>query len=255
MRRAGVLRMLPGRGLQARHDVAHHAVGLAGLAVPPVPRARGHHRVGVQRDDIGIVGEARHHAGHRRRVREFERIDVALLAQRRAIAGGARRLCLLHRLVGNAVAHGQGLDQRLLARRRGACGGARSREIAANLADVVPLRLVDVRSERVGHAPGAHRATRVERPCRPEAARCLGVLEAVGQQQALLKQPPGLGFARRGHETRGAEAVDRRRPGLLGVGKRVRAGAEQRAGERRDQPLHDAQHIRSHPNPHTLHGV
>jgi hypothetical protein len=209
VQRAGVLRVLPRDGRHALDDVADGAVGLAGLGVPPVPGQRAHHRVGIQRDDVRVVGKLPQHVGHRGGVGVLLRVELAVGLARAAHRAAHRLEGLLHALVAAAVAHRHRADQRTLLRRGAGSGLLRAFDVLADVALRPAVAVVDVRPERIGHAPGTHRAAGVARQRSAEHAGGFAVLEGVGQLQALREPRTGLFVAGRDLEGRAAEAGHR----------------------------------------------
>ena len=173
-----------------------HVVGeraRAAVRVPVVPRRRVHQRLREQRRRVEVVRELRHDVAHRGRVGGVERRtvglrigDVALRQRRRcsacsfadAFAGALPRL----------PDRVEGLLRRLRRDRR-----------------------VDVRPERERHAPVAHRAVGIDRRGLLERANRLGVVERVGQRQALVEVALRLGRRGRDLVVQVAEVVVERR--------------------------------------------
>ncbi len=178
---------------------------------PVVPGHGVHHRLGEQRGGVVVVREAQRDAAHRGGVG---------LVERRAVGGGV-----------GAVALAERLDHGLLALAR------LGRELERSIHRLPDLGLgrrivrgVDVGSERVGDAPVAHRALRIELGGMAERRRRLAVVEAERERHALIEE--ALRFLRRGgdgvvvevevvHQVR-AVAVT-----LVGEGRRSEPGEEQ----------------------------
>ena len=142
-----------------------------GLAVrrPVVPGHGVHHRFGEQRGGVVVVREAQRDAAHRGGVS---------LVERRAIGGGI-----------GAVALGERLDHGLLALAR---LGRELQRLVHRLPDLGLRRRVvggvDVGSERVGDAPVAHRALRIELGGVAERRGRLAVVEAERERQSLVEE-------------------------------------------------------------------
>ncbi len=186
-----------------------------GLAVavrrPVVPGHGVHHRLGEQRGGVVVVRVAQRDAAHRRGIG---------LVERRAIG----------RRVG-AVALGERLDHGLLA----LVGVGRELERPVHsLADLgLGRRIVggvDVGTERVGDAPVAHRALRIELGGVAKRRRCLAMVEAERERQSLVEE--ALRFLRLGgdrtvvevevvHQVRAVAVAS------VGEGRRREPGEEQ----------------------------
>ena len=160
------------------------SLGLA-FRRPVVPGHGVHHRLGEERGGVVVVGPAQRDAAHGGGVG---------LVERRAIGGRV-----------GAVALRERLDQRLLALVR--LGG----ELECFVHRLADLGLgrgivagVDVRSERVGDAPVAHRALRIELGGVAERRRRFAVVEAEGEGHALVEE--ALRLLRRGGDRTVVEA-------------------------------------------------
>jgi hypothetical protein len=167
---------------------------LAGGDFPQLPGREVHHRVGVERGDVEIVGVARVDAGHRVGVGELERREV------------------LDRL-GPGEPLRQRVEQVALDVGRARCGLARGgdgsvraahRRVQVDGVEGVPV-LVVVRAGGVGDAPVGEGAPGIVLHGQLEAAHRLFVVEAVAPQQAAVE--PGLrgGRGRRHRAGVGAE--------------------------------------------------
>ena len=198
----GMARVGLQHALELSHDLAGPGIGLARLLVPVVPRTLIHQRLGVQRRSVEVVGIPRHDLAHARCIGRVER---------RAIAGRDRgdRVPVRERsdvgpLPGARVPHArERLVQGLV------CRNPRGRVHAG----------VDVRAVRVGYAPVAHGAVRIQLRGMVEGADSLTVVEAVQQSHALVEVPLGEGYRRRDRDVIVAEVgVERDRvtgwPGL-----------------------------------------
>ena len=167
---------------------------LAGRDVPQLPGREVHHRVGVQRGDVEVVGVARVDAGHRVGVGELERREV------------------LDRL-GPGEPLRQRVDQVALDVGRARCGLARGgdgsvrapqRRMQVDGVEGVPV-LVVVRAGGVGDAPVGECAPGIVLHGPLEAAHRLLVVEAVAPQQAAVEPRLRGGRGRRHRAGVGAE--------------------------------------------------
>ena len=197
----------------AREGVDELLRSRLGLAVgrPVVPGHGVHHRLGEQRGGVIVVREAQRDAAHRGGVG---------LVERRAIGRGV-----------GAVALGERLDHGLLALAR---LGRELERLVHRLPDLGLGRRVvggvDVGSERVGDAPVAHRALRIELGGVAERRRRLAVVEAERERQSLVEE--ALRLLRRGgdrmvvevevvHQVRAVAVTP------VGEGRRSEPGEEQ----------------------------
>jgi len=220
------------RALEPLGDVADLPRGLPGFPVPPVAARRDHHGLGIQHQDIGIVGVGIGEGAHPRRIDDVERMRLRRAARRadRHVGHG--------RLGGpglGTVALAQGFDQGLFARRGGGDARGRPGQVATRIDEIAAIRVVDVGTGRLGHAPGAHRAVRIQRQGRLEGARRLDVVERIRLQHAAGVKLPRRGNGAGDRQLEAAEALERWRA-RVAVGReqgRARAQAEQggRGGE------------------------
>ncbi len=167
VQRAGVLRVLRDHLFGERDDLARALVRLA-VGHPVAPGPQVHHRLDVEHRDVEVVRELLMHAAHR--------LGVG------GVVGGA--------VVGAArVALREGVDERLLARRR--LGGQRLRL----LDHLEGVRLfvglhhrVDVGPEHQRLAPVGDGERRIEPRRLAERPPRFGVVERIGEIQALIDE-------------------------------------------------------------------
>jgi hypothetical protein len=175
VQRQRVLRVLLDHRLHQRRDLRRALVRRA-VRHPVAPRPQVHHRLRVHGGDVEVLRVLLLQRAHRGGVGLVARLAVLLLA---------------------GVALGQRVDHVALARRRLRLQRDRLLRQLVGLRLVVGVhRRVDVRPQHQRLAPVRHRAVRVEARRLPERTPGLGVVEAVGEVQALadeLLRPGGGG--------------------------------------------------------------
>ncbi len=181
---------------------------------PVVPGLGVHHRLGVEGPGVEVVRVGLPELAHRLGPRLVQRMAVGLRVGRIA---GRQRLD-----PGPLLGAGLGLQRlRLLQRRPGRRDG------------VVRHRQVDVGPERLGDAPPAHRAVRIEPGGLAERADRLGVVEAEQQVDPLVEEQLRLRVLGRDRVMVVAQPLEHRRARLVrlaGVDRRHRPHHQHAAG-------------------------
>ena len=198
MERTGMLRIGREHALDGRQRLRRAVVGQA-VAGPVVPRPQVHQRLGEQRAGIEIAREPTLNAAHGLGIRAVGLLPVG----------------------GNAgVTGAQRLDVGPLARRGGRRRSHRLLHERQRLRLVVRRhRRVDVGTEHERLAPVGHRAGGIQPRRFGERATRLGMIEAVGEVQALVDELLRAGRSGRDRKRVRAEVLQSRcehasRPGL-----------------------------------------
>jgi hypothetical protein len=174
------------------------------VAGPVVPWPQVHQRLGVERPRVEVIGEGKGYLPHR--------LGIGVVGGL-AVFGAA------------GVARRQGVDIGPFTLRRGCLHRHRLlRQLAgARLVGGIHGR-IDVRSQHQSLAPVGHGQRRVEAPGFGEGAAGLGVIEAVGEVQALVDEQLCLGIRRAHRERVDAEVLEPRGQGLAWDGRLVVSG-------------------------------
>ena len=155
-------------GLERLHLLRGAALGRRPVGLPIVPRLQVHERVGEQQLDLVVIGVV----GRQRR----QGVGIGCI-QRLAVGSGIGRVPLGHRCDQRLLLGRDAAGQRLGLGHRGegGCDGLGQH------------RQIDVGAEHISLAPVAHGAGRILALCCPERPRRLGVVEGVGEPQALIE--------------------------------------------------------------------
>jgi hypothetical protein len=207
---AGVVRRAGQHPLE-RVDRRHRAFArLRAVPAPPLPRRQHHQRLRIEHRDFVVVGELARRFHHRLRVGDVEGVGVL---RRRQHGAHRRRGAVVERCRrGREVEpRRHRLDQCPLPRRDAAHERQRATCVLGRARVGGTQRVVDVRPDRIGDAPLAHRAARIEPRRLAEGAQRLGVVERIGQPQALVEELLRQRLARGDGQVSLADALDARR--------------------------------------------
>ena len=242
MQRAGVLGVAAQHVLGERDDLGRALVRPA-VGHPVAPRPQVHHRLDVEHGDVEVGGELLVHGAHR--------VGVSLVVGR-AVVGAAR------------VALGQRVDERALTRRGPALERLRLLNQLVGVRLLVGLHhRVDVGAEDQRLAPVGDGQVGIEPRRLAEGPARLGVVEGVGQVQALVDEALHRRLGRADREGVRPEVLQPRRQlavgaGLAGLGGRfvVLVGGGGRRGDLRGGPgtTHQRDDAGDECDPRELHG-
>ena len=239
----GMIGMRPQRALEPIRDDTDLARRRAALLVPPVGAGRDHRGLGVENEDVDVLGVGVGQGPHARGVDDVEgmglrRPRAAAHARRRQRRRGRRRA--RHRL--GTIAIDQRVDECSVARACSFGMAERPDEMAARIAQVAAFDVVDVRTRRFRDTPRTQDAARVDGERGLVRTRRFLVVEGVALKHAAREQALRHRVGRRRHRDR-AEAIELRCAGAAVDGQGCRARAEKDGGAGRQDS--DGQRVRA----------